>query len=62
MEIEDDTVANWARIPKYARALESALGAGATDGLRHACNEHMIEFNRMAERLYMNWLQTTARA
>ena len=62
VEIEDDTVANWARIPAYARALEAALGAGATEGLRKACYEHMIEFNRMAERLYMNWLQTTARA
>lgn len=62
VEIEDDTVANWAQIPAYAGALEAALGTGATEGLRKACDEHMTEFNKMAERLYMNWLQTAARA
>ena len=62
MEIEDDTVANWVHIPAYTDALKTALGAGATEGLLKACDERMIEFNKMPERLYMNWLQTAARA
>ena len=62
VEIEDNTVANWVQIPVYAGALEAALGTGATECLRKACDERMTEFNKMAERLYMNWLQTAARA
>ena len=61
VEIEEDTVNDWAQIPAYADALEKALGLGATEVLRKTCDDHMAEFNKMAERLYMNWLQTAAR-
>ena len=61
VEIEEDTVNDWAQIPAYADALEKALGLGATEVLRKTCDDHMVEFNKMAERLYMNWLQTAAR-
>ncbi len=62
VEIEVDTVDKWAQIPAYAGALEKALGVGATKHLRATCDKHIIGFNKMAERLYMNWLQTAARA
>ena len=62
VEIEQDTVANWAKIPAYSAALEKAMGQGAVDRLAADCDRHMGEFNRLAERLYMNWLQTSAKA
>ena len=61
VEIEPDTVANWAKIPAYSAALEKAMGPGAVDRLAADCDRHMGEFNRLAERLYMNWLQTSAK-
>jgi GMP synthase-like glutamine amidotransferase len=61
MEVEPDTVRVWADIPEYAHALEAALGAGAVERLDKDCAERMAGFNEMAERLYINWLQATAR-
>ncbi|MEM6466009.1 MAG: type 1 glutamine amidotransferase, partial [Pseudomonadota bacterium] len=61
MEIEDDTVRNWSNIPEYAGALEKALGAGAVGALEAKAAERMTEFKAMAERIYINWLQLTAK-
>lgn len=61
IEIESDTVQNWAKIPEYAGALEQALGKGAVEAFEKACADRMKTFNDMAERLYMNWLQATAK-
>ncbi len=61
VEIENDTVQNWSEIPAYAEALEKALGEDGVEILRHASDANMQKFNKMAERLYMNWLQTAAR-
>ena len=61
VEIEKDTVKNWADIPEYAGALEQAMGAGALERFDAACAERMSDFNTNAERLYMNWLQMTAK-
>jgi len=60
VETEPDTVANWAAIPEYAAALEKAMGAGAVGRLQADCAARMDQFNTLAERLYMNWLQTAA--
>ncbi|MCR9146095.1 MAG: type 1 glutamine amidotransferase [Rhodobacteraceae bacterium] len=62
MEVEPDTVQVWNTIPEYGGALERVIGKGAVDDLDKACAAHMQEFNEMAERVYMNWLQATARA
>ena len=61
MEVEPDTVRVWADIPEYAGALEAALGAGAVARLDADCAAKMPLFNEMAERLYINWLQATAK-
>ena len=61
IEIEADTVQNWNTIPEYAGALDKAIGAGAVKDLDAACAKRMETFNAMAERLYINWLQATAR-
>lgn len=60
VELESDTVRNWADIPEYAGALEKAMGKGAVDRFDAECGARMQTFNDMAERLYMNWLQMTA--
>ncbi len=61
LEVEPDTVSNWAAIPEYRDALVRAMGAeGATD-LGHAVTSRLDEFSDMAERVYINWLQTAAR-
>lgn len=62
VEIESDTVKNWAEIPAYFEALENAMGTGATERLDRDCAEKMEEFNTIAERIYINWLQVSAQA
>lgn len=62
IEVESDTVDNWADIPEYADALRKALGSDGARQLKTDCETHMADFNRMAERLYINWLQTSAQA
>lgn len=61
IEIEPETVADWARIPAYADALNRAAGPGAVERLEADCAARMDEFNALAERMYLNWLQTAAR-
>jgi len=61
VEVEPDTVANWAAIPEYAAALETAMGADGAKRLGADCAAQMDQFNTLAERLYMNWLQTAAK-
>lgn len=62
IEVESDTVDNWADIPEYADALHKALGSDGALQLKTDCETHMADFNQMAERLYINWLQTSAQA
>jgi len=61
IEVEADTVDNWAEIPAYAQALEKALGSTGASTLRDDCAAQTAAFNEMAERVYINWLQTAAR-
>ncbi|MBY5986990.1 MULTISPECIES: type 1 glutamine amidotransferase [Roseovarius] len=61
IEIEQDTVEVWGDIPEYADALEKALGPGSLPGFQAECAKRMDMFNDMAERIYINWLQATAR-
>jgi len=58
--VEADTVENWRVIPAYAQALEKALGPRGAQTLSTACDEHLNAFNELAERIYINWLQTAA--
>lgn len=61
IEIEHDTVEAWGKIPEYAGALEKALGPGSLPDFQAECAKQMDAFNDMAERIYINWLQATAR-
>ena len=60
IEVEADTVRSWADIPVYASALEAVLGPLGVSQLERACAQEMKGFNALAERLYINWLQTIA--
>lgn len=60
VEVEPDTVANWAAIPEYATALEAALGAEGAARMQADVAASMPGFNDAAERIYINWLQTAA--
>jgi len=61
VEIETDTVDTWSEIPEYRDALNAALGHNGVDTLRQAAKAEMSNFNKYAERIYINWLQTAAR-
>jgi hypothetical protein len=61
MEVEADTVENWVAIPAYRAALDQAFGPGGADRMAADCAARMSEFNTIAERIYINWLQATAR-
>jgi len=62
VEIESDTISNWAEIPEYAEALSNALGEDGVKIMERDAAAHMKDFNAMAERLYINWLQCAAQA
>ena len=61
VEIEADTVDTWSVIPEYRDALKAALGENGVDIMREAASAEMANFNKYAERIYINWLQTAAR-
>lgn len=61
-EVEADTVKNWNGIPEYAEALTKALGTDGAAKLEADCKNHQAEFETMAERIYINWLQAVAQA
>ncbi len=53
-EVADDTVANWAVIPEYAKALEDVMGADAVSRLDGQVAEQLPQFNKNARTLYDN--------
>lgn len=61
LEAEADTAANWAAIPAYRAALDTALGPGGAERLIADCAASLAQMNTLAERVYINWLQACAR-
>ncbi len=62
VEVEEDTVANWAGISEYQSALVGAMGETGAAKLAADVEAHIERFNAMAERMYINWLQCAAQA
>ena len=56
VEVEDDTVRNWAAVDAYREALESTLGPGAVDTLAADADRHMEGFVFDASQLYRNFM------
>ena len=46
IEVEDDTVTNWADIPEYRSALDTAMGENATGRLAADVSKHMTQIQR----------------
>ena len=59
VELESDTVANWAEIPEYKVALENALGAGALAQMEAKAAINMGSFNKISRQIYTNFMNTT---
>ena len=52
VEVTTETVANWAAIPEYAQALETAMGPGAVKRLDHQVSAELSQFKKNARSLY----------
>ena len=61
LEVEQDTVKNWAEIPEYLDVLKNALGANGVEKLQNDANKTQAKFETLAERVYINWMQTIAK-
>ena len=57
IEVEPDTVDNWARIPAYRDALINTLGAEALTGLQADAKHNLPDFIDHSELLYRNFMQ-----
>jgi len=61
VEVEPDTVDNWAAVPAYRTALESTLGPDALTNLRADATQAMDSFTANSELLYRNFIQLVER-
>lgn len=61
LEVEANTVLNWCSIDDYMAALKKSLGEAGPTILEQSVEDHLDMFNTLAERVYINWLQTAAR-
>jgi GMP synthase-like glutamine amidotransferase len=55
VEVTGETVADWAAIPEYARALETALGAGAVERVAKDVERNLAGYTAVARTLYNNF-------
>ncbi len=58
IEIEPDTIDNWAEIPEYYKALMDSIGAAGLKEMRRAGKEHLPALLKSAEILYNNFRKT----
>lgn len=55
VEVSAETVATWAAVPEYARALEATLGPGSVERLEADVAARLPTYNATARRLYDNF-------
>ena len=56
VEIEPDTVANWAQVPAYHAALMGTIGEQGYEEMNAAAKEHMSELMQCAATIYQNFM------
>ena len=61
LEIEDKTVLNWSNIPEYKSSLEKEMGENGFEKMQKDCLNNINSMKEKAERLYINWMQATAK-
>lgn len=57
VEVEKDTVRNWAAVDAYRTALETLLGPRAVETLAADARCHMTDFETTARMLYSNFMR-----
>ena len=55
IEIKDNTVRDWSRVPEYKNALENILGKGALEKFDIQAKQNMKQMNNLASILYKNF-------
>lgn len=60
IEVEPETVSDWIEIPAYEASLKTAMGDGGVGILKALCEKKTTDFQKLSERIYINWLQTAA--
>ena len=60
VEIEEDTVKNWANIPEYRTSLENEMGVNGFEKMQDSCLANIKSMKEKAERIYINWMQAIA--
>lgn len=55
VEVTRETVADWAAIPEYARALDKALGPGAVGRVAADVERNLVGYTAVARTLYNNF-------
>ena len=61
VELEPDTVDNWAAVPAYYDALMASVGSEGFEVMKSASNENMVDFVECAEKLYENFMVQVSR-
>ena len=59
VEVEPDTVSNWANVPAYHKVLMNTLGETGYDSMSNDVDKSMGEFLDCAETLYRNFISLT---
>ena len=57
VEVEPDTVSNWAAIPAYHASLIKAMGESGVDTMNKDATDSMPDFLSSAEKLYRNFME-----
>lgn len=57
VEMTDETIPEWGRVPAYAASLEATLGSAALADMERACAAGMAAFNASSRRLFDNFLE-----
>ncbi len=61
VEVEPDTVANWAEIPAYYNALINTLGKDGYNEMARGAEQGMDDFVACAEKIYRNFMSEVKR-
>ena len=60
VEIEPDTVSNWAQVPAYHQALMDTLGQQGYEDMQTGAEQNMAEFLTSAEKLFENFMDVSS--
>jgi len=61
VEVEPDTVANWAQVPAYRDALVATLGEAALAPLAQAATDNLTDFMSNSQKLYRGFMNEAKR-